>query len=57
MNKANGNYSQSNHLESVKMENPYGTEVERRTRYFHCLDFYKSQSNWDGVQKHMNKAL
>jgi hypothetical protein len=57
MNKSDGNYSQSNHLESVTMENPYGTEVKRRTRYFHCLDFYKSQSNWDGVQAQMNKAL
>lgn len=57
MNKAHGFYASANPLESVKMENPYGTDVKRRTRYFHCLDLYKSQSNWDGVQPQMNRSL
>ena len=57
MNKAHGNYANHNSLESLRMENPYGQPTVRRTRYFHSLDFYKSQSNWDGVQPEMNKAL
>lgn len=57
MNKADGNYAAANSLESITMENPYGADVKRRTRYFHCLDFYKSQSNWNGVQPQMNQSL
>jgi hypothetical protein len=57
MNKEHGNYSNHESLESVKMENPYGQDTVRRTRYFHVLDLYKSQSNWNGVQPEMNKAL
>jgi hypothetical protein len=57
MNKADGCYTNANALESLKLENPYGSDIKRRTRYFHCLDFYKSQSNWNGVQPEMNKSL
>lgn len=57
MNKANGNYSNHDSYEEITMENPYGSTVERRTRYFRCLDLYKSQSNWNGVQNEMNKSL
>lgn len=57
MNKEHGNYSQHEPGEEIIMENPYGHKTERRTRYFPCLDFYKSQSNWNGVQPEMNRSL
>lgn len=57
MNKEHGNYSSHEPSESKKIENPYGFDTVRRTRYFHCLDFYKSQSNWNGVQPQMNRSL
>ena len=54
MNSDCGNYSEMNKLETIIMENPYGKTTVRRTRYFDCLDFYKSQSNWNGIQDTMN---
>jgi hypothetical protein len=57
MNRAYGHYTQSDKTESVTMENPYSKSAKRRTRYFKCLDLYKSQSNWNGVQNQMNVKL
>jgi hypothetical protein len=57
MNRENGHYTQFNKTESITMENPYGKSAKRRTRYFECLDLYKSQSNWNGVQNQMNVEL
>ena len=56
-NKQNGSYANHNPSETIKMENPYSQKTARRTRHFECLDFYKSQSNWQGVQAEMNKDL
>jgi predicted MPP superfamily phosphohydrolase len=57
MQPNNGYYAETNKKESVVLENPYGMETARRTRYFDCLDLYKSQSNWNGVQNQMNVKL
>lgn len=57
MNLKSGYYAETNKKELIVMENPYGMETARRTRYFECLDFYKSQSNWDGIQNKMNVKL
>lgn len=43
--------------EETKPENVYGTITPRRTRYFSDLDFYKSQSNWQGILEKMNTDL
>lgn len=43
--------------EEITIENPYGADTLRRTRYFSKLDFYKSQSNWEGVKKQMSIGL
>ena len=57
MNKSHGNYFSHDPNESITFENPYGGTAERRTRYFSCLDLYKSQSNFNGVQAEMIKVL
>ena len=57
MNKAHGHYTQFDKTESVAIENPYGKSARRRTRYFQCLDLYKSQSNWNGVKHQMGVNL
>jgi hypothetical protein len=57
MDTKNGYYAQTNKEESIVLENPYGANTVRRTRHFHCLDLYKSQSNWNGVQNEMNVNL
>lgn len=57
MNRNFGHYTQFNKVESIKIENPYNQSTNRRTRYFECLDLYKSQSNWNGVQTTMNIKL
>ena len=57
MNKSHGNYFDKERGETITNENPYGFSTTRRTRYFKCLDFYKSQSNWQGVQPQMNRSL
>lgn len=57
MNRNFGHYTQFNKIESIKIENPYNQSTIRRTRYFECLDLYKSQSNWNGVQTTMNVKL
>jgi hypothetical protein len=57
MNTKSGYYAETNKKELSILENPYGMTTIRRTRYFECLDLYKSQSNWNGVQKQMNISL
>jgi glycosyltransferase involved in cell wall biosynthesis len=57
MDRQRGTYFSFDPREVIKMENPYGGDTVRRTRYFYCLDFYKSQSNWQGVQPQMKQYL
>lgn len=57
MDMSFGHYTQFNKREGIVMENPYGKSTIRRTRYFECLDFYKSQSNWNGIQNNMNVSV
>jgi hypothetical protein len=56
LNAKNGFYCQIG-SDEVILENVYGTSTLRRTRYFPCLDFYKSQSNWQGVQDKMSTSV
>ena len=53
LNAKNGFYCPIDNQE-ITMENVYRTDTPRRTRYFPCLDFYKSQSNWEGVKEEMS---
>lgn len=57
MDKTCGNYKSHNQQETITSENPYDSTTTRRTRYFACLDLYKSQSNWNGVQNKMSISL
>ena len=57
MNKAHGNYLSADSHEETTFENPYDSNTTRRTRHFRCLDLYKSQSNWNGVQSQMSVML
>jgi hypothetical protein len=50
------NYMKHEPGETITMENPFGSDTMRRTRYFKCLDLYKSQSNWD-IKEEMNIKL
>lgn len=43
--------------ENMQLTNAYNTDTLRRTRYFEDLDFYKSQSNWQGVKEQMNISI
>ena len=54
--KEEHNYMKHEPGEDIKMENPFGSDTIRRTRYFKCLDLYKSQSNWD-IKEEMNVRL
>lgn len=57
MNRAYGHYTKFDKTESITMENPYNKSARRRTRYFQCLDLYKSQSNWTGIRDQMSVNL
>jgi hypothetical protein len=56
LNAKNGFYCQPTD-EVITFDNPYGTQTPRRTRYFPALDFYKSQSNYEGVKEQMNVEI
>ena len=56
LNTRQGHYCDPSH-EEITTGNVYETTTPRRTRYFSDLDFYKSQSNWQGVLDKMNVDL
>ena len=56
LNAKEGFYCQPND-EQITFDSPYNTPTTRRIRYFPALDFYKSQSNYEGVKDQMNIEL
>jgi hypothetical protein len=56
LNAKNGIYCPIS-TQQITYDTPYNTTKTRRIRYFPTLDFYKAQSNYDGVKDQMNVEL
>jgi hypothetical protein len=56
LNAKNGIYCPIN-TQQITYDTPYNTTKTRRIRYFPTLDFYKAQSNYEGVKDQMNVEL
>ncbi len=56
LNAKNGIYCPID-TQQITYDTPYNTTKTRRIRYFPTLDFYKAQSNYDGVRDQMNVEL